>query len=234
MTRPLIGIQIRMLVTALLSGCSLDWSRGQHDVYGLAWAVGVVYDSACAAVQVDQAVDEFQSAALFIVCGGSPTGWSASSVVVDLGSEIVAEVGQADVDRACAMAEGVGGEFGCDEFSKLCLLAEPPCGEGLADKFASVSEFSWIIGNSPGNAGLAYQGRGHAVLLALEQSAAGADCLVVWPPALLHHSWRADLWFPFIVRLRSSSGSVHRCIDRRLSSCVNAPGNYLLQCRNRT
>jgi hypothetical protein len=78
------------------------------------------------------------------------------------------------------MAQGVGGEFGHDEFSKLCLLGEPLCGEGLTDQFASVSEFSWIIGNSPGNAGLACQGRGHAVLLALELSAADADCLAVW------------------------------------------------------
>ena len=34
--------------------------EGQHDVHGLARAVGVVYDSACAAVQVDQAVDSLE------------------------------------------------------------------------------------------------------------------------------------------------------------------------------
>jgi len=60
------------------------------------------------------------------------------------------------------MAQGVGSEFGHDEFSKLCLLAEPPCGEGLTDQFASVPKFGWIIGKSPGHAGLACQGRGHA------------------------------------------------------------------------
>lgn len=122
-------------------------------------AVGVVYDSACATVQVGQAVEEFQPAALFIVCGGLSADWSASSVVVDLGSEVVAGVAQADVDRACAMAQGVSGEFGHDEFSKLCLLAEPPCGEGLTDQFASVSEFSWIIGNSGGWHDLGCRGR---------------------------------------------------------------------------
>ena len=130
--------------------------EGQNDVYGLAWAVGVVYDSACAAVQVDQAVEEFQSAALFIVCGGLSADWSASSVVVDLGSEVVAGVAQADVDRACAMAEGVGGEFGYHQFSKLCLLGEPPRDEGLTDQFASVSECGQIAWKPPGGAGLAY------------------------------------------------------------------------------
>jgi len=38
------------------------------------------------------------------------------------------------------MAEGVGGEFGYHQFSKLCLLGEPPRGEGLTAQFASVSE----------------------------------------------------------------------------------------------
>jgi len=72
--------------------------------------------------------------------GSSPAIWSASSVVVDLGSQSVAGIGQAGVDLACAMAQGVGGEFGYDEFSKLCLFAEPPRGESLADRPLS----SWV------------------------------------------------------------------------------------------
>ena len=93
--------QIRMLRLRCSAGVGLTRVEGHSDVYGLAWAVGVVYDSPRTTVHVDQAVKEFQPAALFMVRGGWPTDWSASSVVVDLGSEMVAGVRQADVDRAC-------------------------------------------------------------------------------------------------------------------------------------
>lgn len=47
------------------------------------------------------------------------------------------------------------------------------------------------------------------MLLVLELSAAGADCLIaVQSPVLLHHSRRADLWFPFIVWLPFIAASI--------------------------
>jgi hypothetical protein len=98
---------------------------------------------------------------------------------------------------------------------------------GSYDQFASMSKFGWILGKSPGHAGLACQGRWHATLHALELSAAGADCFAVWPPALMHHSWCADLWFPLIVWRPFIAGSIVG------SAAVSRPGDYLLQRQNR-
>jgi hypothetical protein len=126
------------------------------------------------------------------------------------------------------MAQGVSGEFGHDEFSKLCLLAEPHAARVLrtssraCPSSAGSSAIRQVTQDSPVRAG-------------------GMQCSLPWScrlraPIVSPSGHRLSCTIPGVPTYgsRSSSGSVHRCVDRRLSGCVNAPGNYLLQCRNRT
>jgi hypothetical protein len=125
--------------------------KGHRDICGFAWAVAVVYDSSRAAVQVDQAIQQFQAPALFVVGGCVLADRATCPSVVDFGPQVAAGIGHADLDWSLAVAHGVGDQLADDEFGESCVFGNTPSGKRLAGDLAGTPDLDRIMAKLTGS-----------------------------------------------------------------------------------
>jgi hypothetical protein len=115
--------------------------QAQQDIDGLAVPGNVTDDPAPAAVQFDQAIEQFQAPAGLVVGGCRPPRWPACGAVVDAHPQVPEGVRDADVNHhPVTVADGVGGQFADDQPGEVGVLAKAPSGNCRTGLLASVPD----------------------------------------------------------------------------------------------
>src|SRR5215467_10108558 len=135
-----------------------------HDIDGLAVPTAVVHGPASAAVQPDQAVEQGQAPAGFVLGGWLPSHRPARAAVVDLHPQVAAGVRHAELDLPVTVADGVGDQLADDELSEISVLAQAPFEKRLASLLAGVPDLRRLVAHLAGNGMLECGGQRHSPL----------------------------------------------------------------------
>jgi hypothetical protein len=102
-------------------------------------------DSAAAAVQPDQAIEQGQAPAGLVLGGCLPPDRPpARSVVVDFHPQVTAGERYAHPDHTVTVTDGIGGQFADDELREVRVLGQAPPGKCLTGLLAGPPDLSWV------------------------------------------------------------------------------------------
>jgi hypothetical protein len=152
--------------SVLLAGLLRGSYERHRDIDGLAGTGAVVDDTPLAAVQRDEAIQQPQAAAAFIVSGCLPPDRPASATVMDLHAQIAVGIGQPHPDRPIAVTHRVRDQFADDELGQVDMPAKPPARQRFARPLAGIADLRRILVKSESDGKNVDGGQRHSQLQA--------------------------------------------------------------------
>jgi hypothetical protein len=124
-------------------------------------------------VQLDEAVEQFQAPAAFVVGIDVLADRPPDAAVMDFDPQITIGIRQPHLDQPSAMAQRVGHQLTHDQLSQVTMLAQAPLAQGLARLLASVTGERRLAAELAGDGDFAAGSQRHSALLTGTGTTAG-------------------------------------------------------------